>query len=94
MMKYLKIANKKENEFQRHQANEEVFLFKRKFHNTALGYYSSLNALQFKRKYMLLEPMSALVHGLKLFFKMSSEGFNSTANLNEFLNNVGDHIHE
>jgi hypothetical protein len=92
-MKYLKVPNKKENELQRQQANEEVFLFKRKFHNTALGYYASLNSLQLKRKYVLLEPMSALIHGLKLFFKMGSESFNSTANLNEFLNNVGDHIH-
>lgn len=35
MMKYLKIPFKKDNEAQRQQANEEVYLFKRKFHNVS-----------------------------------------------------------
>jgi hypothetical protein len=33
MMKYLKVPKKVDNEIQRQQSNEEVFLFKRKFHN-------------------------------------------------------------
>lgn len=59
-----------------------------------MNYYSSLNALQYKRKFMLLEPLSSLIHGLRLFFKMGAEGFNASATLNDFLNHVSEHVHE
>jgi hypothetical protein len=43
-----------------------------------LSYFTSLNALQHKRKYMFTEPMLACMHSLKLFFKMGAETFNNS----------------
>ena len=51
-----------------------------------MNYYSSLNSLQHKRKYMLVEPMLSLCHNFKLLFKMGSETFDSSPNIDEFLN--------
>jgi hypothetical protein len=34
-----------------------------------MNYFTSLNNLQIKRDYILIEPMLSVMHGLKLFFK-------------------------
>ncbi len=40
-----------------------------------MNYYSELNNLQIKRKYMLTEPMMALMQSMKFYFKMGSDLF-------------------
>ncbi|RNA01220.1 DCC-interacting 13-alpha-like [Brachionus plicatilis] len=92
--KYLKIPNRKEYEQQRIQANEECFAFRKKFHESGLNYFSSLNSLQFKRQYMFIEPMMSFVHTMKLFFKMGSETFSpdSSSKIDEFLNTISTHV--
>ncbi|CAF0978359.1 unnamed protein product [Brachionus calyciflorus] len=94
--KYLRIPNRKEYDQQRVQAGEECYAFKKKFHHTAMNYFSSLNTLQYKRQYMFLEPMMSFIHSLKLFFKMGNETFScdSSSKIDEFLNNTSSQVCE
>jgi hypothetical protein len=74
----LRLPNKRDYDLQRHQANEEVFDAKKKFHETSMSYFSSLNMLQYKREYMLTEPLISLFQSYKLFFKMGAETLNGS----------------
>ena len=87
IQKYLRLPNKKEYDPQRNQVNEEVYVSKKKFHETSMNYFTNLNMLQYKRQYMLIEPMISMVQGFKLFFKMGTETLNGTEQkkLDEFL---------
>lgn len=87
IQKYLRLPNKREYDAQRHQANEEVFESKRKFHETSMNYFTSLNMLQYKREYMMTEPLISLFQSYKLFFKMGAETLNgdSDKTLDTFL---------
>lgn len=76
LQKYLRLPNTKEYDLQRQAVNEEVFVAKKKFHETSMNYFTSLNMLQYKREYMLVEPLISFMHSLKLFFKMGSETIN------------------
>jgi len=67
--KYLRLPARKEQDAQRKQFSEECFAFKKKFHQTSLNYFSSLNHLQIKREYMLVEPMLSMMHSFKIFFR-------------------------
>jgi hypothetical protein len=69
LQKYLRLPARKENDSQRKQFSEECYAFKKKFHQTSLNYFSSLNNLQIKREYMLIEPMLSMMHSLKIFFR-------------------------
>jgi hypothetical protein len=88
IQKYLRLPNKIEYDQQRHQVNEEVFEAKKKFHETSMNYFTSLNMLQYKKEYMLIEPMISMMQGLKVFFKMGNEAvndINSEKKLDRFL---------
>ncbi|XP_074646175.1 DCC-interacting protein 13-alpha-like isoform X3 [Tubulanus polymorphus] len=71
--KYMKIPRKRDNEKQRFEGNEELYVMKKKFHQTALHYYSSLNAIQYKRKYAFLEPLLGYMHAHRSFFQLCNE---------------------
>ncbi|XP_064632170.1 DCC-interacting protein 13-alpha-like isoform X2 [Lineus longissimus] len=73
MNKYMKISKKSRNEKERIDSNEELYVMRKKFHQTNLHYYSSLNALQYKRKYAFLEPMLGYMHAHRSFFAMCQE---------------------
>ena len=96
MQKYLRVPNKKEYDQQRQQLNEEVYAFKKKFHQTALNYFNFLNSLQHKRKFMFTEPMLSCLHSLKLYFKMGSETFNtnSSSTIDEFVSKISNSVCE
>jgi hypothetical protein len=55
-----------------------------------MNYYSGLNNLQIKRKYMLTEPMMSLMQSMKFLFKMGSDLFSKNENeadsIDKFLN--------
>ena len=52
----------------------------------SMSYFSSLNALQYKRQYMFVEPMVSFMHNIKLFFHMGTETMCSErSKLDEFL---------
>ncbi len=90
IQKYLRLPNKIEYDQQRNQANEEVFMAKKKFHETSMNYFTSLNMLQFKKDYMFVEPMISMMQGLKVFFKMGTDVVNdngSEKNLDKFIEN-------
>ena len=94
IQRYLRLSTKKENDLQRKQFSEEVYMAKKKFHQVSMNYYSSLNALQHKRKYMLVEPLLSCIQNFKLFFKMGSETFDSSPNIDEFVNKTSLNICE
>lgn len=95
LQKYLRLPGKKEHDGQRKQFNEECFVAKRKFHQTAINYFTSLNNLQVKRDYILAEPMLSLMHYFKLFFKMGTETLNSeTSTIEDFLAKTSDKVCE
>ena len=67
------MPNKREYDSQRNQANEEVFISKKNFHETSMSYFTSLNMMQLKRESIIVEPMISLMQSLKLFFKMGDD---------------------
>lgn len=60
-----------------------------------MNYYQLLNGMQYKRKYMIYEPLVQFMHGIKLFFKMGVESLNApNSKLDNFLNDVSTDIHK
>ncbi|CAC5407777.1 APPL1 [Mytilus coruscus] len=84
---YMKLPKKKENDRQRMEYNEELYGMRKKFHQTGLHYYSSLNALQYKRKCSLLEPILGYMHAQRAFFQMGQDAV-CKKEIEEFLNNI------
>ncbi|XP_029649563.1 DCC-interacting protein 13-alpha [Octopus sinensis] len=87
MAKYMKLSKKKDNDRLRRDANEELYTSRKKFHQTALHYYASLNALQYKRKCFLLEPILGYIHAQRTFFQMGYDAI-VKREIEEFLNNI------
>ena len=54
---------------------------------TALHYYSSLNALQYKRKFCLIEPILGYMHAQRSFFTMSKDAV-AKDEIDDFLSNI------
>lgn len=90
--KFCKAPKKRDGEKVRQEANEEVYLATKKFHQMALHYYANLNALQYKRKIALLEPMLGYIHALRSTFAVGNEILN-TSQLETFLTNISSGVH-
>lgn len=58
---------------------------------TGLHYYSSLNALQYKRKCSLLEPILGYMHAQRAFFQMGQDAVCKNE-IEEFLNNISTSV--
>ncbi|WAR25976.1 DP13A-like protein [Mya arenaria] len=71
MNRFMKVSKKKDREVQ--ELNEELYAMRKKYHQTALHYYSSLNAVQYKRKCFLLEPIVGYIHAQRAYFSMGYE---------------------
>ncbi|XP_041348369.1 DCC-interacting protein 13-alpha-like isoform X3 [Gigantopelta aegis] len=71
--KYMKLPHKRDNEKARIDANDELYGMRKKFHQTSLHYYSCLNALQYKRKCCLLEPILGYFHAQRAYFQMGHD---------------------
>ena len=54
---------------------------------TALHYFSSLNALQYKRKYSLIEPVLGYMHAQRAFFSMGKDAV-AKDEIDDFLSNI------
>ncbi|XP_025106871.1 DCC-interacting protein 13-alpha-like isoform X4 [Pomacea canaliculata] len=87
LTRYMKLPRKKE-ERSRVEANEDLFSMRKKFHQTALHYYSALNALQYKRKCQLLEPVLGYLHAQRAFFPMGQDAV-CKKEVEDFLSNIG-----
>lgn len=89
--KFCKCSRKRDSEKIRQDINEEVYMATKKYHQTALHYYANMNALQYKRKIALLEPIMGYLHALRSTFSVGQETLN-TPQLETFLNNIGSGV--
>ncbi|XP_056308072.1 DCC-interacting protein 13-beta [Danio aesculapii] len=91
MVKYSRLPKKRENEKVKAEVVREVAYSRRKQHQAAMQYYCALNALQYRKRVAMLEPMLGYTHAQINFFKKGMElvskkldGFlNSVSNMNE-----------
>ncbi|GFO15601.1 Dcc-interacting protein 13-alpha [Plakobranchus ocellatus] len=90
LAKYMKQPIKKDDK-SRVEINEELYANRKKFHQTALHYYSSLNALQYKRKCFLLEPVMGYLHAQRACFQMGQDIVLNT-DVENFLGNIGSSV--
>ncbi|XP_077541428.1 DCC-interacting protein 13-alpha-like isoform X2 [Haemaphysalis longicornis] len=85
--RYCKQSRKKDTDRQRLDLSEEVYLADRRFHKVALKLYTQLNALQYRRKTALIEPLLGYVHAMKSLFGIAHEAL-TTAEQDQFLANI------
>ncbi|XP_061175855.1 DCC-interacting protein 13-alpha-like isoform X4 [Saccostrea echinata] len=91
MNRYMRLPKKKDSERHRQECSEELYLMRKKFHQTSLHYYSSLNALQYKRKCSLLEPIMGYLHAQRAFFQMGQDAVGKKE-IEDFLNNISTSV--
>uniref|UniRef100_I3JQ86 DCC-interacting protein 13-beta n=1 Tax=Oreochromis niloticus TaxID=8128 RepID=I3JQ86_ORENI len=73
MVKYSRLPKKKENEKLKADLVKEVAYTRRKQHQASLQYYCALNALQYRKRVAMLEPMLGYTHAQISFFKKGFE---------------------
>lgn len=89
--KFSKIPKKRESDKQTLETNEEVYSATKKFHQTALHYYANLNALQYKRKIAIIEPLLGMIHAMKSHYAVGHESLNSPE-LEDFISNISSSV--
>ncbi|CAL1287392.1 unnamed protein product [Larinioides sclopetarius] len=89
--KFCKCSKKRDSEKIKQDINEEVYMATKKYHQTALHYYANMNALQYKRKIALLEPIIGYLHALRSTFSVGQETLNTTE-LETFLSNIDSSV--
>uniref|UniRef100_A0A8D2CTR7 DCC-interacting protein 13-beta n=1 Tax=Sciurus vulgaris TaxID=55149 RepID=A0A8D2CTR7_SCIVU len=90
MAKYSRLPKKKENEKVKTEVGKEVAAARRKQHLASLQYYSALNALQYRKRMAMVEPMMGFAHGQINFFKKGAEMFSKS--MDSFLSSVADMV--
>lgn len=90
MAKYSRLPKKKENEKAKTEVVKEVAAARRKQHLSSLQYYCALNALQYRKRVAMMEPMIGFAHGQINFFKKGAEMFSQS--MNNFLSSVADMV--
>ncbi|XP_044048810.1 DCC-interacting protein 13-beta isoform X1 [Siniperca chuatsi] len=73
MVKYSRLPKKKENEKLKSDLVKEVAYTRRKQHQASLQYYCALNALQYRKRVAMLEPMLGYTQAQISFFKKGIE---------------------
>ncbi|KAM9377116.1 DCC-interacting protein 13-beta [Pholidichthys leucotaenia] len=73
MVKYSRLPKKKENEKLKTDLVKEVAYTRRKLHQSSLQYYCALNALQYRKRVAMLEPMLGYTQAQISFFKKGIE---------------------
>lgn len=63
MAKYSRLPKKKENERVKMEVVKEVATARRKQHLSSLQYYCALNALQYRKRAAMMEPLIGFAHG-------------------------------
>uniref|UniRef100_A0A8C9YDM0 Adaptor protein, phosphotyrosine interacting with PH domain and leucine zipper 2 n=1 Tax=Sander lucioperca TaxID=283035 RepID=A0A8C9YDM0_SANLU len=69
MVKYSRLPKKKENEKLKSDLVKEIAYTRRKQHQASLQYYCALNALQYRKRVAMLEPMLGYTQAQISFFK-------------------------
>nr|KAF6372907.1 adaptor protein, phosphotyrosine interacting with PH domain and leucine zipper 2 [Pipistrellus kuhlii] len=90
MAKYSRLPKKKENEKVKTEVVKEVAAARRKQHLSSLQYYCALNALQYRKRMAMMEPMLGFAHGQINFFKKGAAMFSQ--NMDNFLSSVSDMV--
>ncbi|XP_041529086.1 DCC-interacting protein 13-beta [Microtus oregoni] len=86
MAKYSRLPKKKENERVKTEVGKEVASARRKQHLSSLQYYCALNALQYRKRMAMMEPLIGFAHGQINFFKRGAEMFSKS--MDGFLSSV------
>ncbi|XP_016426279.1 DCC-interacting protein 13-beta-like [Sinocyclocheilus rhinocerous] len=73
MVKYSRLPKKRENEKIKAEVVREVAYCRRKQHQAAMQYYCALNALQYRKRVAMLEPMLGYTHAQINVFKKGME---------------------
>lgn len=84
---YMKFPKKKEQDKSRQEVVDELYIARKKSHQTCLHYYTALNSLQYKRKSSLLEPLVGLMNAQKTFFEIGRESV-IRKEVDEFVGNI------
>ncbi|XP_013374438.1 PREDICTED: DCC-interacting protein 13-beta isoform X2 [Chinchilla lanigera] len=90
MARYSRLSKKKENEKAKAEVGKEVAAARRKQHLSSLQYYCALNALQYRKRMAMLEPMIGFAHGQISFFKKGAEVFSRS--MDNFLSSGADMV--
>ncbi|XP_050842052.1 DCC-interacting protein 13-beta isoform X2 [Serinus canaria] len=106
MAKYSRLPKRKENEKLKAEVAKEVANARRKQHLSSLQYYCALNALQYRKRVAMIEPMLGYTRGQVLtvkclhhldmflgkinFFKKGAEMFSKR--MDSFLSSVSDMV--
>ncbi|XP_049330331.1 DCC-interacting protein 13-beta [Astyanax mexicanus] len=73
MVKYSRLPKKRENEKVKAEVVREVAFCRRKQHQASMQYYCALNALQYRKRVAMLEPMLGYTQAQISFFKKGME---------------------
>ncbi|NXD64314.1 DP13B protein, partial [Eolophus roseicapillus] len=90
MAKYSRLPKRKENEKLKAEVAKEVANARRKQHLSSLQYYCALNALQYRKRVAMMEPMLGYTRGQISFFKKGAEMFSKR--MDSFLSSVSDMV--
>ncbi|XP_010598203.1 DCC-interacting protein 13-beta isoform X2 [Loxodonta africana] len=90
MAKYSRLPKKKENEKVKAEVVKEVAAARRKQHLSSLQYYCALNALQYRKRVAMMEPMLGFAHGQINFFKKGAEMFSKS--MDSLLSSAADMV--
>ncbi|XP_025973829.2 DCC-interacting protein 13-beta [Dromaius novaehollandiae] len=90
MAKYSRLPKRKENEKLKAEVAKEVANVRRKQHLSSLQYYCALNALQYRKRIAMMEPMLGYTQGQINFFKKGAEMFSKR--MDSFLSSVSDMV--
>ncbi|XP_068204515.1 DCC-interacting protein 13-alpha-like [Palaemon carinicauda] len=80
-------CRRKDPEQEYREANEDVYISKKKFHQMSLHYYSKLNLLQYTQKSALLEPMLGFLVATRAHYNMGHDTL-VVPEVEEFLSNI------
>ncbi|XP_045125897.1 DCC-interacting protein 13-alpha-like isoform X2 [Portunus trituberculatus] len=80
-------CRRKDPEMERREANEDVYVTRKKFHQMALHYYAKMNQLQYSHKIALLEPVLGLLVATRAHYNMGHDTL-SVPKLEDFLSTV------
>ncbi|XP_077425317.1 DCC-interacting protein 13-beta isoform X2 [Vanacampus margaritifer] len=88
MVKYSRLPKKRENEKLKADLVKEVAYTRRKQHQASLQYYCALNALRYRKRVAMLEPMLGYTQAQVIFFKKGLELVSKK--LDNFLSSVSN----
>lgn len=91
LSKHSKLS-KRDSEKKKLETNQEVFHMRHKYHQTMMHYIISLNTLQLKRKFALIEPFMGFIQSSKDLYKLGIENLLTNDELDGFCENISTSV--